>query len=279
MKLHTKSHPLNRIIVTLLLAMSLLPSLLCADISRDVRSAETGPINSDGGFVELGVGLGVSDSPIVGDDNGLYAGITLGGRYQWRGLFIELAEISSTTLSLGYNAWNSDHWSLDILGSNFTNQIIDEDNTELEGLRERESDFLLGSRATGYYGNYIVQLQVGKDIGETHDGTIAQIEAGRSWQLRNWNLHTLFGYRYHSKEVVNYYLGIAEDESSAILPTYRGKVGAYYSAEVGLTYPLTEHWIFRGTAHYLYLDDELSNSPIITNKHSSEMFASFSYVF
>ncbi len=257
-----------------------------ADIASDVRSSETSPSSTEGGFFELGVGFFAFDNPVRGGDNGIEIKLYLGGRYQWNGLFIEATEVSSSNLNLGYNAWNSEHWSFDLIGSQLNENIIDEDNHELKKFRGNNDelstqglDFLLGFRATGYYENNIIQLFLGQDISNTHDGMIGQIEAGRSWQIRNWNIHTLLGYRYHSEEVINYYLGVKPEQATATIPEYNADAGSIVTLEFGVTYPLAKHWVFRGTLQNEIFSDALNESPLLDNTSWSNFSTSLTYIF
>lgn len=272
---------LNYLAILLLSFFPIIPlAVTAADIARDVRTGETAPQSSDGGYFEIGGGLGVFTSPIKGEDDGIGVQLFLAGQYQWRGFFIESIDGSSTDLSVGYNALNTQHWSFDVIGSSLNNDIVGSDNNELKGLSERNGDFLLGVRATGYFNNHILQLQLLDGVTNAHDGVIATIEAGRSWQVRNWNYHALLGWRYHEKQVVDYYLGISPEEAIATsLPEYNARAGSFLTTEIGATYPMSEHWVFRGTAAAVHLTDNLSASPIISNKNSGGLFATFSYVF
>ncbi len=254
---------------------------MAADIARDVRTGETAPYSSDGGFFEIGGGLGVFTQPVTGEEEGLGVMIFLSGRYQWHGIFVESIDGSSTDLSFGYNAWNTHHWSLDVIASSLNSDIVgSDDNKKLKGLSERKGDLMVGARATGYYGNYILQLQLLNDVDNVHDGMVASIEGGRSWQVRNWNYHAVLGWRYNEKEVADYYLGISPKEARVTsLPEYEAGAGSLLTAEIGATYPISEHWVFRGTAGFKHLTDNLSKSPIIRNENSGSLFATFSYVF
>lgn len=254
-------------------------SVSAADIAREVRVAESSPEPSDGGFFEAGAGFVYGDAWLKGEDDGLGLAILLGGRYQWNGLFVEAIEGSSSLISVGYNAWNNDNWSLDVLGSNLNDLFVSDDNEELESLKDRDADFLLGARATGYFGDYLLQLQLQGDVSSTHDGVIASIEGGRSWQYRNWNFHTLAGLRYHSKEVVDVYVGVTPAEATATLPEFKAGSGSILSAEIGATYPISEHWVFRATAGYQHLTEGISESPIIDGENFTKLKATFSYVF
>ncbi|MEE9423909.1 MAG: MipA/OmpV family protein [Methylococcales bacterium] len=271
----------NYLKLSLLALLSIFSSaVMAADIARDIRIGETTPYSSDNNFFEIGGGVGLLAEPVKGEDDGFGIKIFIAGRYQWHGIFIESIDASSMDLIVGYNAWNTQRWSLDLIGTSLNNEVISDDNDELKGLNDRDGDFLLGARATGYYGNYIIQLQLLDGVSNVHDGVVTSIEAGRSWQVRNWNYHAILGWRHHQKQVVNYYLGVSQEEAQATsLPEYQAGAGSLLTAEIGATYPISEHWVFRGTASLLHLTSNLSKSPIIRDKNSGSLYTTLSYVF
>ena len=252
-----------------------------ADIARDVRVGEAAPDLNNGGFFEIGAGVGLLASPVVGsDDDGATIKLFLAGSYQWRGLFVESIDGSSSNISFGYNAWNTPLWSFDAIASVLNNDIFVSDSKELKGLENRQGDFLIGARATGYFGDYILQLKLLDGVTHRHDGEFVGLEGGYSWQRRNWNYHTVLGWQYGAKELVNYYLGVSPEEALAsTVSEYQAGAGSLFTAEIGATYPISEHWVFRGTARVEHLTENLSNSPIIGRKNHGFIFATFSYVF
>jgi len=52
-----------------------------------------------------------------------------------------------------------------------------------------------------------------------------------------------------------------------------------YSAELGATYPVNENLIFRSTARYTHLDNEVTNSPLQDGDFRLGWSTSLSYVF
>lgn len=250
-----------------------------ADIARDVRISGSSPYSEDGGFFEIGSSQAFKTRPIIGEDDSFTINLFLSGRYQKNGFFIEAIEDSFTFLSLGYNVWNNDVWSVDLIGSSLNSDFIDNGSEELDGIEEKGADFLIGGRATGYFGNNIIQMNLLGDVSSTHDGIIASVEGGRSWQVRNWNYHALLGIRYNSKKVANYYFGVLPQEASSTIPAFTAKAGSIITADIGVTYPISEHWVFRSSAQLEYLTENLRDSPIVDGNYGTRFSTTFSYVF
>jgi outer membrane scaffolding protein for murein synthesis (MipA/OmpV family) len=253
------------------------------DIANAVRQGGGIPDASDGGYVEVGGGALYLESPIYGvPEDGQEETVpilTVNARYQFKGLFVEAFSESENSLNLGYNAWNSDHWLFDIIMSNQHYELSEEVSDKLAGLRRRKADMMSGVRFTGYYGSYITQLLLLHDISDTHHGHVGNFNIGRGWQARNWNLHALVGARYRSKKVNDYYFGVRDYEASEQFPAYEAGDGTYYMAELGITYPVNENWVFRSFVRHTQLPDDLMGSPLIVDDKLLFFATSLNFVF
>ena len=87
-----------------------------ADIARTLRTnaeKNSPPEN----FFEIGVnaGVGVGSSLTEKDGKGAGIGIHSSGSYNWNNFFIDVGMETSEPLVIGYNAYNSENWSFDIM--------------------------------------------------------------------------------------------------------------------------------------------------------------------
>ena len=127
-----------------------------------------------------------------------------------------------------------------------------------------------------------VQFSLKHDISGNDTGLEASALLGRSWQYRNWNFHGMVGLQYNNANFNEYYYGISEDEAERTsFDYYKPSDSLYGSVEVGVTYPISENWVFRATARGRTVSDESTDSPLFTNKRSSILgvSTSISYVF
>lgn len=252
------------------------------DIAREVRAGRDQAASYDGGFLELGLVVEVFSNPLMGlseEDNGVDIGIALNGEYQWRGLFVEANTESERGLVLGYNLARGERWLLDIIGSNQHDEISEDMDDRLEGLRDRELDFMLGLRSTHYFGSNIFQLEWMRDISDRHEGVAVNASLGKFWQVRNWNVHAILTYRHKSARVMEYYVGVREDEVTDRFSAYSPGAGHISGLEVGITLPLSEKWILRSTAQYFALSDAMSESPLATEDAGGILLTSVTRVF
>ena len=262
----------------LLLLTFVVAPLQAADISRDVREGREDETISRGGYLELDVGLEYGTLPVAGAAPGGPI-ISIGGHYRIRRFFIDALAEGYNQFQFGFNAWSGQTWSIDLLAAASERGIDSEFSDELESLNDRPAGLNGGIRATGYAGPYILQFEALNDISDTHDGYVFTSVIGRKWLLRNWNLHVLAGARYQSREVVDYLFGIDDDEAGNRFAAYSANSGITYVSEVGVTYPLSEHWIFHGTGRWWELPDSISDSPFITDQDYLSLTALFTFVY
>ena len=259
--------PLCNSLIGLLLMTCFSSPLWAGEIARDIRIG-TGPEmeQADGGYADLGFGIEASTGPkIKGSESG-DVGITvvLNMGYQWRGYFVEALSDSQHGLVFGYNVLNTKNWTLDFVFGPENDEITEEDYDELAPLRDRYVDLTAGIRATGYFGHSIIQLQLRNEIlTNLHNGYSASLTMGRSWQVRNANLHALINYRHLSSDVVNYYFGVSNLEANTEFPQYTASSADSFSAEIGLTYPINETWIVRSKLSAIHIDEDISASPLM----------------
>lgn len=253
------------------------------DIAYDVRKVEANRSNENGGLLELGAGLAYIDIPILGliedQSKEVRLALLINGSYQKNGFFIEAFSDSYSGLNIGYNAFNSENWSVDIIGSQQNGEISADIDDEITGLRDRDGDFTVGIRASGYFGQGLAQFELLQDI-DSHEGLIANMSLGSNWQVRNWNFFAILSARYQSDDMVNYYFGISEDEAANTRFTqYQAGSGIFYTGEIGFMYPLNEKWVMQFDTFYGALPSAIADSPLATDDDVSVTALSFRYVF
>ena len=255
-----------------------------ADISHSLRN-NTEIHSEPEDYLELGLSAQVGKWPSfteLDDDEYFGLGVVVNGSYNWQGLFIDFFGESQTPLVIGYNAYNNANWSLDLVLTPTGNDVGADLDDRFAGIDERKNSLMLGGRATGYLAGNTVQLSVSHDVTNKHNGVSASALVGRNWQYRNWNVHGMIGLNYSNASFVDYYLGVSEQEAARTnFSVYNGKATLRFTTEVGVTYPLTENWVFRATSRYGSLVNQERDTPLLLNNRSDvvSLSTSISYVF
>jgi MipA family protein len=256
------------------------------DLSTDVRNGTHSPSRTDDSYIELGMGVNVGTNPFYGIPEGnekdeiateLKVGINL--HLQYHGWFMETFSDSLEGGTLGYNFTNTDKWSFDVVALPQHQELSKKISKDLAGIRTRHMDFMSGPRATGYLGNYIVQLHALTDISNTHKGQVLSAKIARHWQYKNWNFHAIGGLSYRSDRVADYYLSIEPEDATPKFSTFQAQGGFVQVYEIGVTYPLSKKWVFRTSLQHYQLDSRWSKSPLLVSTNASEILTSINFVF
>jgi len=270
-------------------------SLNAADIASDVRSGGN-PLNEDGGYFELGVSAGYANSPLKIkqaedglEDDGSMIDIDGAGEYRFKGFFIEATQGSQDGLNLGYTAWKSTNWTLDILAASmngFYDTDLDIDirpgDSEAERNRKLYNRNTLysgaGVRLSVYVNEYVMQYRLLTDT-KGGNGVISSARVGRGWQYRNWNFHGILSTVYTSEKTNTYLYGVSESEATARYPAYAPGSGISYSLFLGVARPINEKWVFRAYTGYYTYPDAATNSAFVDQDNGSFLFLSVNRVF
>ena len=105
------------------------------------------------------------------------------------------------------------------------------------------------------------------------------MRVGQSWQYRNWNFHAVLSADWLSNKAANYWIGVSPQEATAASPAYEAEGSVYRSAEVGVTYPISAHWVGRTYLRYSALPDKVARSPLMDENHALVLAATVSYAF
>lgn len=222
--------------------------------------------DDDGNYLSVELGYRASQSLFSGDRS--VFGLSIHGRYQWRGLFIELPSPTSGAVSgptIGYNFLNTEHWFFDAVyvwidGDHRLNGTINGERVDF--YREQSESF--GLRATGIYGGNTLQFAVLPFNNEEYDrGTYASAYIARDWQLSNWTVRGVVGAQYRSDEIMDFYFGVDSDEATPLLPQYTAKAGTRLSMQLEALYPLTTNVVLSGYVAHREFSDSAKESPII----------------
>lgn len=284
---------MNRFYLATITALIFFSTAHGADVSSDIQARSGGFDNSNGGYLEIGVGLNL----IANREGAIITTVPfLAGAYRYRGFFLEalspginLTDKVVGGITLGFNVWRNEQWALDLLGassrwrSGRTSSIDDANSQDPEldrKLLNRESFYNgAGFRLTGYYGNTIFQYRL---IDDTHggNGLTSSARIGHSRQVKNWNLHGFIGADYLSRETGQYWYGVTEQEATTSFASYDiGSSTFTYSAEIGATFPLRENLVFRSAARYTQFADAIAKSPVQEDEFVLRWNTSVSYVF
>jgi len=221
----------------------------------------------NGGFLKLGYGYKFEESPYENEVN--HFSMFLNGRYQWNGLFVEAsygANERNEGLSIGYNFYNTDNWDFDVSTINAHGEIHAEIRDQEKILSQHfDNTDMIGLRATGNFDQTTVQFMLAPyAIDSDYDDAIyASMWLGRSWQVKNWELHGSIGLEYRSQEMLDHYYGISAEEATEHFGPYEADAGIDVTAQISASYPISANILFESYFKYTDFASSISNSPVM----------------
>ena len=238
-----------------------------ADIARELRTnADKNSIPEN--FFEIGVNAGAGIGSSLTEEDGKETGfsINLSGSYNWNDFFIDIGMETNEPLVIGYNAYKNENWSFDLMIGTTNGGISKDTDDRFIGITKRQSSTMLGGRLTGYFGQNILQVSIKHDARGRSKGTVASALLGRNWQVNDWNIHSLAGLTLVDAKFNDYYLGVSDAEAAQTnFKAYDGEASVSFNSSVGVTYPISESWEFRTTAH-AGTDFKYNDSPLLSKK-------------
>jgi len=232
-------------------------------IKEEVATEES----RNGGFLKLGYGYKFEQSPYENEVN--HFSMFLNGRYQWNGLFVEAAYGANERnegLNIGYNFYNTDNWNFDVNTINAHGEIHAEIRDQEKILSQHfDNTDMIGLRATGNFDQTTVQFMLAPyAISSDYDNAFyASMWLGKSWQVKNWELHGSIGLEYRSAAMLDHYYGISAEEATEHFGSYKADAGIDVTTQVSASYPITSNILFETYVKYTDFSNSISDSPVM----------------
>ncbi len=248
---------------------------LAEDIANDDKLKQNRSDNRDGYSLSIGIGYMDIESPLYDEERYDGTRLVIDGRYQWNGLFAELAldgASDKNLTSIGYNFYSTEHWNLDVIaaavsGRTEFNYVYDGHVKQIAG----EPTKGVGFRAQGSWGNSIVQMVAlpyiydgeEKDFGSDSAVDYVSLWVGHRWQVKNWSVNGLLGAVYKSSGLLDHQFGVTGNEADGIVWAYEPSSGIDYMAHIDLSYPVSKKILFHVFSRYTLYSDAAMDSPLI----------------
>ena len=191
------------------------------------------------------------------------------------------------TTELGWHAWDTDQWQLDLYTHYFiggyndhtffsdTGEVRDEDDP-LKGM-ERKNAFEAGAELTRKtdWGRWSVDIN--HDIDGVHNGGGARLGWSKTWQEGNWQLEPWAKLNWYSAEKSDYYFGVTEAEALDDRPAYRLSDTTSMSAGAAVRYTAWKQHHFSFNLGYTHFNDAINDSPIVVDNDVFNTSISYRY--
>lgn len=252
-------------------ALSAFTGYSVADESQPKDQQQSYKNSRDGYSLSIGLGYMNIESPIIIEDKFDGLKVVIDGRYQWKGLFVELANDPARDKNLpavGYNFYSTEHWNLDVIAAAATGRsestyYVDGQVKQISGEATRG----FGFRAQGAWGNSIVQMVAlpyfREDFRSDSAVDYASLWVGHRWQIRNWSVNGLLGAVYKSSGLLDHHFGVTEAEADKIFRAYEPTSGVDYTAHIDLSYPVSKNILFQIYSRHTQYSDAVLDSSLV----------------
>ncbi len=127
-----------------------------------------------------------------------------------------------------------------------------------------------------------VSLKMAQDISGVHDGYFGQVSLGYPIQTSIWQLIPSVSYRYLSDKMSDYLFGVSSSDASRT----GGSISAYdapstteLSVGIRAIYPISPNTSFMLNVKHTEYDEEIKQSPIVTENKINSITAALLYNF
>lgn len=127
-----------------------------------------------------------------------------------------------------------------------------------------------------------LQVQILHDVNNVYSGFNGQVELTRIMRiapLPNTVMSFSVGTNIKSKNLVDYYYGISQITESSVDLDYQGKLSINPYFRLVLTHQLSERWRAKLNLKRIFLDDAMTESPLVKDDYINTIFAGVSYDF
>lgn len=249
MKIHT------RLYTTLTLGLSMSVSALYAAPVAVQTSTLDKSLRGDSKY-GIGFTLSVAERPFIGVDDQDTSLIYLQLRY---------ADFYIEGLDIGYQLYNDDKYSLDLLA---TPRFYEVEPAfapagELDGIDITHRTYFAGLSGQYHTTPVTLTLQLLTDVVES-DGSEIVLSASHAFKpTSSVTLAPIVGITYQDAKLVDHFYGVQAHEVAAGRPEYGGHNSTNYHAALTVFWDASKHILLLGQVKYEVLGSGITNSPII----------------
>ncbi len=226
----------------------------------------------EGGSAGVGVGVIGRTSPYVDSRQDTYQVIPaityFGERLQWFGPSLRYGVAGTGDVRLA-------------LSANYRIGSYEEDDADiLAGLGDRDGTLMAGlSLQLDLPAGFEVELSGQIDVLDRIGGGLATVKGSRGLQAGIVRLQPYVAATWLGEDLTNHDFGVPESAATLTRPAY--DTGSSFSYDLGMDVfvELSERWLIIMTVAAEYLDDDVSDSPIVDDDRLFKGFAAINYVF
>jgi len=221
-------------------------------------------------MTNIGIGLVYRNSVYKNDDSMVMPIPML--YYESKGFFFK-------GRALGYHLFKKGGVSLDAIGQCRFDGYDDSDSSFLRGMDDREMTLDAGFELSYDDGWGRTSVSFVSDMLGRHDGQEISASYGKRFTSGKWTLTPSVGAVWHSHNLADYYYGVRSKEALAQRPAYSVGEALNPTVRLNIMYQINKKWSAMGIIGYEWLDNEISDSPIVDDDYQIQLMVGAMYRF
>ncbi len=179
----------------------------------------------------------------------------------------------------GYRLLAGESWTFDAVGKWRFDGYDEDDSDDLEGMGDRHMTVDIGG-AFSVFGDWgTLKVTALKDALSEYDGEEMSVSYSRTFQEDKLGITPFVGFSWLSNDLADYYYGVRSDETKVGRPAYSAGSGVNWFAGLGTDYKLDEKWSLFAQFSYEWLNNEITDSPIVDDDYEISILAGAMYKF
>jgi len=178
-----------------------------------------------------------------------------------------------------YTLFQDNDFKLDFTGALRLDGYSADDDDFFIGLDDRDSTIDLGFSMEYELGPIDVSFSLAADALNKHDGFQSTLTFGHNFRFESAMISPFIGMEYRSKNLVDYYYGVKNHETTATRAFYQGESATQAIAGIqGLWWSGQHHRII-SRLQFSSLDSSIKDSPLVDESSSYQFIMGYAYVF
>ncbi|WDE04876.1 MipA/OmpV family protein [Thalassomonas viridans] len=191
----------------------------------------------------------------------------------WRNFYFSQGQLGLTAIEL-------EDFALDLsVGGDFIGDTDRGDSKQLKDMKDLDTA-ITANIDLSYMGEWgELSFGMAHDISNKHDGYSLSAGYGYRMMFGRWFVEPSVGVTYSSKDVVNYYYGVSEQDVTADRALYQADSAINYELGLSAGYMLSKQSMVMAFAQMEFFDDEITDSPIVDDDKSLGFGVAYRYSF
>ncbi|MFI4910052.1 MAG: MipA/OmpV family protein [Sedimentisphaeraceae bacterium JB056] len=232
-------------------------------------SAEAERPSQDRSF-KAGLGIAIGNSLYKGDNERVFP-VPM--------IYYNYGKFGVSGSMIGYEIFEADKFSASLIAKWRFDGYEEDDSDYLDGMDDREMTLDGGIQIAYSDGWGKTTASFLTDMLGYHDGQEVMLSYSKRFSKKAFSLTPSVGVIYGSSNLCDYYYGVRADEQMPGRPEYNVSEAWNPFVSLNIGYELNEKWSLITLLGYKWLDDEISNSPIVDSTYEAVLMTGLLYTF